>query len=63
MKNLYVLELVYNHAFGEGCNVNYNTLYDNGIWKSGHPFQAVYSMEDFRTVLSLAKQDENKLIK
>ena len=63
MKNLYVLELVYNHAFGKGCNVNYNTLNDNGIWKNGHPYQAVYSMNDFRAILSLAKQDENKLIK
>ena len=63
MKNLYVLELVYNHAFGKGCNVNYNTLNDNGIWKNCHPYQAVYSMNDFRAILSLAKQDENKLIK
>lgn len=63
MKNLYVLELVYNHAFGKGCNVNYNTLNDNGIWKNGHPYQAVYSMNDFRAILSLAKQNENKLIK
>ena len=62
-KNLCVLELVYNHAFGEGCNVNYNTLKNSGIWKDGHPFQAVYSMSDFRRILSLAKQDENKLIK
>ncbi len=62
-KNLCVVELVYNHAFGEGCNVNYNTLNCNGIWKNGHPYQAVYSMNDFRAILSLAKQDENKLIK
>ncbi len=62
-KNLCVVELVYNHAFGAGCNVNYNTLNGKGIWKDGHPFQAKYSMEDFRIILSMAKQDENKLIK
>lgn len=61
--NLYVLELVYNHAFGEGHNVNYNTLKYSGIWKDCHPFQAKYSMNDFRKILSYAKQDENKLIK
>ena len=62
-KNLCVVELVYNHAFGEGCNVNHRTLNNYGIWKTNHPYQAVYSMEDFRAILSLAKQDANKLIK
>ena len=62
-KNVFVLELVYNHAFGEGCNVNHYTLNNYGIWKKRHPYQAVYSMNDFKAILSLAKQDENKLIK
>ena len=62
-KNVFVLELVYNHAFGEGCNVNHYTLNNYGIWKNIHPYQAVYTMNDFRAILSLAKQDENKLIK
>ena len=62
-KNVFVLELVYNHAFGEGCNVNHYTLNSCGIWKNSHPYQAIYSMNDFRAILSLAKQDENKLIK
>lgn len=61
--NVFVLELVYNHAFGEGCNVNHRTLNNYGIWKNNHPYQAVYSMEDFRAILSLAKQNESKLIK
>ncbi len=62
-KNVFVLELVYNHAFGEGCNVNHYTLNSCGIWENIHPYQAIYSMNDFRAILSLAKQDENKLIK
>lgn len=36
-RNLYVLEIVYDHAFGEGNNVNYFTFKNNGIWKDGHP--------------------------
>lgn len=62
-ENLFVLELVYNHAFGEGCNVNHYTLKNNGIWKNVHPYRAVYSMNDFKRILSFAKQDESKLIK
>lgn len=61
--NLYVLEIVYSHALGAGNNVNYFTLKDKGIWKDGHPFQAVYSMSDFKSILSYAKQDLEKLIK
>lgn len=61
--NLYVLEIVYSHALGAGNNVNYFTLKNNGIWKEGHPFQAVYSMSDFKSILSYAKQDLEKLIK
>lgn len=53
-RNLYVLEIVYDHAFGEG---------NNGIWKDGHPFQAMYSMSDFKSILSYAKQNIGKLIK
>ncbi len=60
--NLYVIELVYNHAFGAGNNVNYLTLTNNLIWKDGHPFNAEYSMEDFIKILHLAKQDISKLI-
>ena len=60
--NLYVIELVYNHAFGAGNNVNYLTLKNNSIWKDGHPFNAEYSMEDFIKILHLAKQDISKLI-
>ncbi len=62
-RNLYVLELVYDHAFGEGCNVNHYTLNSNGIWKNNLPYQAIYTMDDFKAILWLAKQDENKLIK
>lgn len=62
-RNLYVLEIVYDHAFGEGNNVNYFTLKNNGIWKDGHPFQAMYSMSDFKSILSYAKQNIGKLIK
>ena len=62
-KNLYVLELVYDHAFGKGHNVNNYLLNQQGIWKSCHPYQAVYSLEDFKQVLMLARQDTNKLIK
>lgn len=62
-KNLYVLELVYNHAFGEGNNVNHYSLKANGIWANCYPYQAIYSIDDFRAILALAKQDINKLIK
>ena len=61
-KNICVVELVYNHAFGAGNNVNHCTLNDRGIWKGCHPFQAVYTMEDFKEILTLAKQPKDKLI-
>ena len=62
-KNLHILEIVYNHAFGKGNNVNYDTLCSNGIWKSCYPYQAEYSMSDFEKILYWAKQDPTKLIK
>lgn len=61
-KNLYVIELVYNHAFGAGNNINHRTLNDMGIWRDGHPFQATYTMDEFKTILNLANQSINKLI-
>ena len=60
--NLYVIELVYNHAFGMGNNVNHLTLKNNSLWKDVHPFNAEYSMADFINILHLAKQDTKKLI-
>lgn len=62
-ENLYVLELVYDHAFGEGNNVNHYNMNKNGIWAKCYPFQAVYTMEDFQAILALANQDIEKLIK
>ena len=61
-KNLYVIELLYNHAFGAGNNVNHCTLNDKGIWKNCHPFQAVYTMDDFKEILTLANQSKDKFI-
>lgn len=61
-KNLYVIELVYNHAFGAGNNINHYTLNNKKIWKDCHPFQAVYSMDDFKEILTLANQPNDKLI-
>lgn len=60
--NLYVIELVYNHAFGAGNNVNYITLKNNLLWKGIHPFHVEYSMNEFIKILHLAKQDTKKLI-
>lgn len=62
-KNLYVLELVYDHAFGEGNNVNHYNLNKRGIWAECYPYQAIYSMEDFQTILRMANQNIEKLIK
>lgn len=61
-KNLYVIELVYNHAFGAGNNVNHHTLKEMDIWKECHPFQAIYTMDEFKMILDLANQPKNKLI-
>lgn len=61
-KNICVIELIYNHAFGAGNNVNHYTLNERGIWKSCHPFQAIYTMDDFKKILTLANQPKDKLI-
>ena len=62
-KNLYVLELVYDHAFGEGNNVNHYNLNKRRIWAECYPYQAMYSMKDFQTILRMANQNIEKLIK
>lgn len=62
-RNMFVLELVYSHAFGPGKNVNHMVLKENNIWKDVYPFQAEYSFKDFYNILIMAKQDLEKLIK
>lgn len=44
--NMFVLELLDVYSFGEGYNINFNTLKEVGVWKNGHPYSHELSIED-----------------
>jgi len=61
-KNIIAYELLYNSAFGSGCNVNQHTLQSNGLWFDMHPYLFAYSVEQFNSILKLGKKDPNEIV-
>ncbi len=60
-----VIGLLYCYYFGEGNNLNYLWLKDNGYWCKGnvnYPTEVEYSPEDVVTILKEAKADVQNLI-
>lgn len=62
-KNLIILEMTYNGAFGKGHNVNHSEMKSNGLWFGGHPYGYVYNKSQFIKILELGDTDvQNVLI-
>lgn len=59
--NLIAIELVYNGYFGKGYNVIFKDLKENGLFEK-HPYNIVYSKEDFIKVLEMGDADVQNII-
>ncbi len=64
-KNVTVIGLLYYAYFGEGNNINYHWLNNNGYWSKGgvqYPTESEYSPQDVVAILKEAKIDVQNLI-
>lgn len=52
VKNIIMLELVYNGFFGKGNNVNHKTLNDKGLFPM-HPYNIDYTIDNFINILEM----------
>jgi hypothetical protein len=59
--NVVMLEMVYNGYFGKGHNVINNTLTEQGLFEQ-HPYNIVYSQEDFIKILKMGDVDVQNVI-
>lgn len=60
-RNILIIEMIYNCAFGAGNNVNYEVLSKGGFF-NGHPYQHEHSISDLKSILILGKQDPDNII-
>lgn len=61
-KNIIVLELVYNLAFGSGNNITMNAMKEAGYWSDCHPYNFEYDMNAIANIFSMAKQNIQEFI-
>lgn len=61
-KNLVMLEMTYNGAFGKGHNVPHAELKSNGLWFGGHPYGYVYNKSQFIQILEMGDTDVSNVI-
>jgi hypothetical protein len=50
-KTLYIVEMLYYGYFGEGNNVNWVWLKNNGLWPDGYPTTARLTPDQFKQIL------------
>lgn len=60
--SLTLIELLYYGYFGEGNNVNWKWLKNNGCWFDTHPMSFRYSREQFEKILREGNIDVNNII-
>ncbi|MDV0445731.1 hypothetical protein MmiAt1_13250 [Methanimicrococcus sp. At1] len=60
-KTVIMLEMVYNGYFGQGHNIIYKDLKDNGLF-SDYPYSIVYTKEDFIKILEMGDVDVQNVI-
>ncbi|MDR2944344.1 MAG: hypothetical protein LBU81_04580 [Methanosarcinales archaeon] len=60
-RNVVMIEMVYNGYFGQGHNINYKELSDNGLF-STYPYNLIYSPEEFIQILEMGDVDVQNVI-
>lgn len=59
--NIVAIDLLYNGFFGAGNNVNYDYLKTNNLFND-HPYNIIYSREDFEKILKKGKVNVQNVI-
>lgn len=61
-KNLVMLEMTYNGAFGKGHNISHAEIKGSGLWFGGHPYGYVYNKMQFIQILEMGDTDVQNVI-
>lgn len=60
--NVVMFEMTYNGFFGKGHNVIHKELKDAGLWFDTHPYNFIYSKQQFLTILEMGDKDVQNII-
>ncbi|OPX88216.1 MAG: hypothetical protein A4E53_02108 [Pelotomaculum sp. PtaB.Bin104] len=60
--NVVMLEMTYNGFFGKGHNIIHKKLKDLGLWFDTHPYNFVYSKQQFLSILEMGDKDVQNII-